>query len=76
MTISFSLELPTQRVDAIPEFVTAEAISEIARVAEASGFRAVHVTDHLAVISAVGTRDYYRALGFEDDGLYQRRFLD
>jgi probable F420-dependent oxidoreductase len=48
MTISFSLELPTQRVDAVSEFVTAEAISEIARVAEASGFRAVHATDHPA----------------------------
>jgi probable F420-dependent oxidoreductase len=48
MTISFSLELPTQRVDAVSEFVSAEAISEIARVAEASGFGAVHVTDHPA----------------------------
>ncbi|MFI5507630.1 TIGR03619 family F420-dependent LLM class oxidoreductase [Mycobacterium sp. NPDC051804] len=48
MTISFSLELPTQRVDAVSEFVSADAISEIARVAEASGFRAVHVTDHPA----------------------------
>lgn len=48
MTISFSLELPTQRVEAVSEFVSAEAISEIARVAEASGFRAVHVTDHPA----------------------------
>lgn len=48
MTLSFSLELPTQRVDAVSEFVSAEAISEIARIAEASGFRAVHVTDHPA----------------------------
>jgi probable F420-dependent oxidoreductase len=48
VTISFSLELPTQRVDSVSEFVTADAISEIARVAEASGFRAVHVTDHPA----------------------------
>ncbi|MDG5486740.1 TIGR03619 family F420-dependent LLM class oxidoreductase [Mycolicibacterium gadium] len=48
MTIAFSLELPTQRVDAVSEFVSAEAISEISRVAEASGFRAVHVTDHPA----------------------------
>ena len=48
MTISYSLELPTQRVDAVSEFVTAEAISEIARVGEASGFAAVHVTDHPA----------------------------
>ncbi len=48
MTISYSLELPTQRVDAVSEFVTAEAISEIARAGEASGFSAVHVTDHPA----------------------------
>ena len=48
MTISYSLELPTHRVDALSEFVTAEAISDIARVGEASGFAAVHVTDHPA----------------------------
>lgn len=48
MTVSFSLELPTQRVEAVDEFVTAEAITDIARVAEASGFAAVHVTDHPA----------------------------
>lgn len=48
MAISFSLELPTQRVDAVAEFVTADAIAEIARVGEASGFAAVHVTDHPA----------------------------
>ncbi len=30
----------------------------------------------LAVISAVGTRDYYRALGFHDRGLYQYRMLE
>ncbi len=48
MTISYSLELPTHRVDVLPEFVSAEAISDIARVGEASGFAAVHVTDHPA----------------------------
>ena len=48
MTVSFSLELPTQRVEAVDEFVTAEAIADIARAAEASGFAAVHVTDHPA----------------------------
>lgn len=48
MTISYSLELPTQRVDAAAEFVTADAIADIARAAEASGFAAVHVTDHPA----------------------------
>ena len=30
----------------------------------------------LAVISAVGTRDYYRALGFHDRALYQHRSLE
>ncbi|WIM89707.1 TIGR03619 family F420-dependent LLM class oxidoreductase [Candidatus Mycobacterium wuenschmannii] len=48
MTISFSLELPTQRVEAVEEFVTAGAIADIARVAEETGFAAVHVTDHPA----------------------------
>ncbi|OBI41934.1 LLM class F420-dependent oxidoreductase [Mycobacterium kyorinense] len=48
MTISYSLELPTHRVEALSEFVTAEAISEIARIGEASGFAALHVTDHPA----------------------------
>jgi probable F420-dependent oxidoreductase len=48
VTISYSLELPTQRVEAVTEFVSARAISEIARSAEASGFGAVHVTDHPA----------------------------
>lgn len=48
MTVSFSLELPTQRVEAADEFVTAEAIADVARVAETSGFAAVHVTDHPA----------------------------
>jgi probable F420-dependent oxidoreductase len=48
MTISYSLELPTQRVDAEAEFVSADAIADVARTAEASGFAAVHVTDHPA----------------------------
>lgn len=48
MSISFSLELPTHRVENPDEFVTAEAITEIAREAEAAGFAAVHVTDHPA----------------------------
>lgn len=48
MSIAYSLELPTQRVEAASEFVTAEAIADIARVAEACGFSAVHVTDHPA----------------------------
>ena len=31
--------------------------------------------DELAVISAIGTRDYYRGLGFDDGELYQHRRL-
>jgi probable F420-dependent oxidoreductase len=42
------LELPTQRVDAPDEFVTAEAITEETRAAVAAGFSAVNVTDHPA----------------------------
>ena len=38
-------------------------------IAGQEGYRAVNV------ISAVGTRAYYRRLGFEDAGLYQRRVL-
>jgi elongator complex protein 3 len=41
-----------------------------ARLASEAGHR------DLAVISAVGTRDYYRALGFRDRGLYQYRSLE
>ncbi len=48
MTVFYSLELPTQRVDAQAEFVTAAAIGDIAREAEACGFAAIHVTDHPA----------------------------
>ena len=44
-------------------------IEEAARIAAARGF------DALAVISAVGTRDYYRGLGFADGELYQHRSL-
>ncbi len=48
MPISFSLELPTQRVDLQEEFVSATAIAEIAGAAESAGYGAVHVTDHPA----------------------------
>ncbi len=44
-------------------------IEEAARIAAARGY------DALAVISAVGTRGYYRGLGFEDGALYQHRPL-
>lgn len=46
--ISFSLGLPTQRVEKPAEFVTAQAIAEVSRTAEDAGFAAVHVTDHPA----------------------------
>lgn len=41
-----SLGLPTHRVDAGAEFVSAEGIGGVARAAEAAGFDAVYVTDH------------------------------
>lgn len=44
-------------------------IEEAARIAAAAGFR------DLAVISSVGTREYYRRLGFVDGELYQHRTL-
>ena len=48
MTLSFSLELPTQRVEDPAEFVSAAAVTEVAQAAEAAGYSAVHVTDHPA----------------------------
>jgi probable F420-dependent oxidoreductase len=42
----FSLGLPTDRVDAPHEFLTAAAVGEIAAAAEAAGFDAVFVTEH------------------------------
>lgn len=48
MTVSYSLELPTQRVENQSEFVSADAIADVARAAETSGYAAVHVTDHPA----------------------------
>ena len=44
--MKFHLGLPTDRVDAPDEFVTAAAIGEIARAAEDAGFASVFVTDH------------------------------
>jgi len=43
-----------------------EAACEIAR---AQGYAKINV------ISSVGTREYYRGLGFKDNGLYQQRGL-
>lgn len=48
MTISFSFELPTQRVEHPDEFLTAAAVAELALAAESAGFAACHVTDHPA----------------------------
>jgi probable F420-dependent oxidoreductase len=44
----WSLALPTDRVDRAEEFLTAGAVAEAARAAEAAGFDAVYVTDHPA----------------------------
>ena len=47
-----------------------QLIAEAAQRARARGY------DQLAVISATGTRPYYRRLGFEDGELYQHLALD
>lgn len=42
----FSLQLPTDRMKRGDEFVSAEAIADVSRAAEAAGFDAVFVTEH------------------------------
>lgn len=44
-------------------------IARACEIAHAAGYTAINV------ISSVGTRNYYRAQGFVDNGLYQRRQL-
>ncbi|NJR12382.1 tRNA uridine(34) 5-carboxymethylaminomethyl modification radical SAM/GNAT enzyme Elp3 [bacterium] len=46
-----------------------QLIEQAAKIAQEQGFA------HLAVISAIGTRDYYRKRGFADKVLYQVRDL-
>jgi probable F420-dependent oxidoreductase len=46
VALKFSLQLPSDRVEQIAEFCTAEAIAEIARATEAAGFDASFVTEH------------------------------
>lgn len=48
MALSVAVELPTMRVDRPEEFVTADAVAEIARAAEDAGYGACFVTDHPA----------------------------
>lgn len=45
-------------------------IERACELARAAGYERINV------ISAVGTREYYRMLGFHDHGLYQQRSLD
>jgi probable F420-dependent oxidoreductase len=46
--LSYSVELPTSQVERPDEFVSAEAVMQLAESAEQLGFAAVHVTDHPA----------------------------
>ena len=46
--MQFSVGLPTDRVDAPHEFITGDAVAEMAAAAEAAGFDACYVTDHPA----------------------------
>ncbi len=47
-----------------------QLVSRACELAAEAGFKRINV------ISAVGTRGYYRKLGFYDNGLYQQRNLD
>jgi elongator complex protein 3 len=38
--------------------------------------REEHGSGKIAVISGVGTRDYYRRLGYELEGVYMTKLLD
>jgi probable F420-dependent oxidoreductase len=44
--VQFSVQLPTDRVDRPEEFLTADAVAEMARTAESAGFASGYVTDH------------------------------
>ena len=44
-------------------------VEEACRIAHEAGYEAINV------ISSVGTREYYRSLGFAEAGLYQARPL-
>lgn len=46
-----------------------QLIDRACKMARDAGFNAINV------ISSVGTREYYRSLGFSDAGLYQKRWL-
>jgi probable F420-dependent oxidoreductase len=46
--VRFSIGLPTDRVEHAAEFVTGEAVTEMAAAAESEGFDAAFVTDHPA----------------------------
>jgi probable F420-dependent oxidoreductase len=46
IAVRFAVQLPTDRVDAGPELLSAAAVAEMARAAERAGFDAVSVTDH------------------------------
>ena len=47
-----------------------QLVERACSMAKEAGYRSVNV------ISSVGTREYYRSLGFTDNGLYQQRALD
>lgn len=46
-----------------------QLIERACQIAHENGYRKINV------ISAIGTREYYRSLGFVDNGLYQQRVL-
>ncbi len=65
----FAAEVGKEGVAAQHHGLGRRLVEHACRIAHDAGFKRINV------ISAVGTRNYYRALGFRDNGLYQQRTL-
>ena len=65
--MKFSIQLPTDRVEALADFGTADAIATLARKIEKSGFDACFVTEH-----PFPTDRWLATLGVESVGAFNR----
>ena len=65
----FATSVDTQGASAQHHGLGRELVERACDIARDAGFT------HMNVISAIGTREYYRRLGFEDNGLYQTKQL-
>ena len=65
----FATSVDAQKTSAQHHGLGRQLVERACSIAREAGF------DRVNVISAVGTREYYRRLGFSDNGLYQQRTL-